>query len=245
MKKSLIGILFFCFVLQGVLHAQSLTDTSANLNTAITRVRDNFYKSIGDQSWLYNGEEYNYYDPAIKGNPYLMDVKDWSPGSVTYNGFSYTNINMLYDIFNDQVIVLLPNGVLPIILLSEKVSSFDLLGHRMVYLANKHLGNGTLKTGFYDELYGGNTQILARREKSKQTQDTFQTIISYFLPSVSYYITKNGVYYPVNNQGEILAVLKDHKKELQQYIKGNNIKYRKDREQAMVKIAAYYDHLTE
>ena len=67
---------------------------------------------------------------------------------------------------------------------------------------------------------------------------------SYFDPAIDYYIRKNNTYYSVSSQGSMLTILKDKKKELQQYIRANQIKFRKDPEEAMVKIASYYDHLT-
>jgi hypothetical protein len=56
-------------------------------------------------------------------------------------------------------------------------------------------------------------------------------------------VRKNNTYYPISSQGSLLSVFKDKKKELQQYIRSNEIKYRKEPEDAMVKIATYYDHL--
>jgi len=249
MNKSLIGVILCIGALLCCKpsHAQSATDTLSNLNATVINTRDNFYKAIGGESWLYNGKQYDYYNPTIRGNPYLLDIKDWSLGTITYDGFYYKNVKMMYDQYADEAIILLTNNIMPICLVSEKVTSFDVLGHHFIYLANKNLNDKTslLKTGFYDELYGGNTQVIARRAKVTQTQNDFQTLVTYFLPVTSYYIYKNGIYYTISSQGDILDVFKDHKKEIQQYAKANKIKYKKDREQAIVKIAAYYDHLTE
>jgi len=67
---------------------------------------------------------------------------------------------------------------------------------------------------------------------------------AYFNPVKDYYVRKNNTYYSFSGQGSLLDVLKDKKKEIQQYIKANQIKFRQDPEEAMVKIASYYDHLT-
>jgi len=66
------------------------------------------------------------------------------------------------------------------------------------------------------------------------------------LPSLGYYLYKNGTYYSVSSEGSFLNVLKDKKKDLQQYIKANKLKFKKyQREDAMAKVAAYYDHLAD
>ena len=86
---------------------------------------------------------------------------------------------------------------------------------------------------------------MAYRAKSIQTVNGFNnTIDSYFSPTVAYYLYKNNRYYPVSSQGEFLNILKDKKKGLQQFIRDNGIKFRKQKEQAMARIAQYYDQLS-
>jgi hypothetical protein len=248
MNKSFIGTILCCFL--GIigyepLYAQSTSDTLST-HAAFNKVTDNFYKSIGQQSHLYNGREYDYYPSNIKGNAYLMDVNVWSPGSVDYDGYLYKNVNMLYDINKDELVILLYNKVTKISLLTERIKSFDLLGHHFIYIQNNPLSNNSVNTGFYDQLYAGNIKLLVKRSKSIQNSSSSQTIETYFSPSTDYYLYKNGGYYKVNSKGSFMDVLKDKKKELQQFIKSNNISInKKDREQAMVKLAEYYDHLTE
>ena len=59
-----------------------------------------------------------------------------------------------------------------------------------------------------------------------------------------YYMKKGDAYYKIGSKGSVLKLLKDKKSELQKYIKQNNINYGDNPEDAMAKIASYYDHLT-
>jgi hypothetical protein len=43
----------------------------------------------------------------------------------------------------------------------------------------------------------------------------------------------------------LLKILKDKKKEIQQFLKANNIIYKTDPETAMIAIATYYDRITQ
>ena len=59
-----------------------------------------------------------------------------------------------------------------------------------------------------------------------------------------YYIKKDGVYYTIKNKSSLLAVLKSKKKEVQQYLKTNNIKFKREPERAMIMAVRYYDQIT-
>jgi len=59
-----------------------------------------------------------------------------------------------------------------------------------------------------------------------------------------YYIKKEGVYRTIRNKSSLLSVLKNKKKEVQQYLKTNDIKFKKEPERAMIMAVRYYDQLT-
>lgn len=222
------------------------TDSSSQqfaLNNAITL----FHASLGDGSPLYNGPEYYFYDPLIKGNAYFSDLNAFTPGSVFYDGALYTGVPMLYDLYSDNVAVLLYNHFSKYTLITEKVKSFDFLDHHFVNINADTINTNTsgIKSGFYDQVYNEKSVILVRRSKSIQTSaGSLSGVEKYFSPATDYYLKKNNTFYSVNSQGALLNALKDRKKELEQYIKKGQIKFRKDPEEAMVKIISYYDHLT-
>ena len=222
--------------------AQSEADSASNGHKLYAHIEDNFYNVIGPQSRLYNGEKYEFYDPAIKGNPYFMLATDWNQGTIVYDGFTYKNVSIRYDLYKDMLVIPLYKSFLKMSLISEKVASFDVLGHHFIYIKT----GASVNAGFYDELYGGKIQLLCKRDESIQNEHMFNgSIDAYFLPAVGYYIYKDGVYIAVNSKSAFLNALKDKKKSVQQYIRANKLKLNKnDKELAMVAVAAYYDHLT-
>jgi len=239
-------LMFFgtIFLIGTVARAQvtidSLTQTTKPVYAGIV---NNFYKKVGIQARVYNGIAYDFYDPAIQGNAYFKDVNHWKTGTVIYDGYNYSNVSLMYDIYADEVIMLYNNHFLKISLLSNQVSSFDLLGNHFIYIKNDPANN--LTTGFYNELYHGKMQVLAHYSKSIQTNnDISGNIISYFNPGKDYYLFKDGKYYKVNSQGTFLNLLKDHKKQIREFIRANNIKYKNSPEEAMASIAAHYDNLS-
>lgn len=229
--------------------AQPANGDSSSQKNAFNHAISLFYASTGNQSSIYNGPEYYFYDPLIKGNAYFLDINAFTEGSVNYDGIWYSGVQMLYDLNKDEVVVLLYNHFSKFSLINEKVKRFDFLGHHFKnIIADTIMSNynkSDLKSGFYDELYNGKTEILAKRVKNIQVNSGgLSGIENYFSTVTEYYLKKGPSYYHFSGKSSFLDVLKDKKKELQQYIKSDGINFRAEPEDAMVKIAAYYDHLT-
>jgi hypothetical protein len=243
-KTPFVSLLWFfaAILITSNATAQSEADSASNGHKLYAHIEDDFYTKIGPQSRLYNGERYEFYDPAIKGNPYFMLAADWNPGTIVYDGFTYKNVSIRYDLYKDMLVIPLYKSFLKMSLINEKVTSFDVLGHHFIYIKT----GTSINAGFYDELYGGRIKFLCKHDISIQTEHTFNGgIDSYFLPAIDYYIYKDGEYTAVNSKGTFLTVLKDKRKSLLQYIRANKLKFNKtDKERAMVALTAYYDHLT-
>jgi len=246
--NSLANIFFlFCLFCCSCLKAQTNRTDSSSQQYAFNNAVNKFYASQGNQSPLFNGPEYYLYDPHIKGNAYFMENSAFAAGAVLYDGIWYNNVQMIYDIYKDQVVILLYNHFSKIYLINEKVEGFDYLDHHFKNIMSDTIANkAELKSGIYDELYNGKTEVLVKRYKNIQTTNGgFSGPESFFDSHRSLFIKKGRNYFEISGKGSLLDVLKDKKKELDSYIKSANIKFRKDPENAMVKIANYYDQLTK
>ena len=170
--------------------SQSLQADTNLKQTVLENTVLNFYSAIGEQSRLYNGPEYNFYDPTIKGNAYFADAVNFANGTVEYDGFIYNDVPMMYDIYKDVVAVLLPNKSAKFKLLSGRVQYFELLDHRFIYIEGATEGKN-LNRGFYDQLYKGKTEILVKRAKSIQgTSGVSGTVENYFTAKKEIFVKK-------------------------------------------------------
>ncbi|HVW12978.1 MAG TPA: hypothetical protein VHB54_04100 [Mucilaginibacter sp.] len=226
--------------------AQEAQSDSTFLKNALAQTVSNFNTSMGEQARLYNGHEYLPYDRAIQGNAlYPPAASSLEPGEVNYEGFLYKKVPMMYDIYKDEVVVLLYNKFSMFSLLSERVHDFTLLGHHFVRIDADTINDDKsgIGTGFYDQLYGGNNiEVLARRIKTIQNSSNAAIKLeTYFVEKNEYYVRKGKTYYKVGGKGSFLNVLKDKKAQLQRYIKDQQIDYRANPELAMAQLAAYYD----
>ncbi|TSD64915.1 hypothetical protein FFF34_013535 [Inquilinus sp. KBS0705] len=209
----------------------------------IDDIVDSFNKNIGDQSHLYNGPEYTFYDPAIKGNAYYKDDANFLTGRVEYDGFVYKDVSLLYDLNKDVLVLQLPSKVIKLALIKDRVQNFDMDNHHFVNINADTISKpGSIPSGFYDRLYNGKIDMLVRREKNIQSTSNAE---NYFNASTNIYIKKGGIYTKVSGKGDVLDVLKDKKDALKKYIRSNNIKFGDDEELATVRVVSYYDQLTQ
>jgi hypothetical protein len=248
MKKCIHKLSILCLlsvVTAGKVFGQAAPGDSSVVQKTMQQTTANFYIAIGQQSRLYNGHEYLPYDRTIKGTAlYPLDAETWAAGEVNYDGVFYKGVPMMYDIYKDVLVVLLYNHFSMYTLLNERVHDFTFSGRHFVRVNADSLVNDKsgISTGFYEELYGGKTEVLAKRIKTIQNSTNIAVSLeTYFISKTEYYVRKGNTYYKVSGQGSFLDVLKDKKPLLQKYIKDSNIKFRQDPEGAMASLAAYYD----
>jgi len=206
-----------------------------------------FNSAIGEQARLYNGPEYDIYEPFIKGNAYFNDNKEFVTGNVEYDGFKFKDASMLYDMHKDVLVVLSANKVSKIALIKERLSNFDMAGHHFVNInADTLAKSSNIASGIYDELYGGKSRVLVKRRKNLQEAGNLSGAIeTYFNSLKETFLLHNGVYTSVGSKGSVLDVFKDKKEELRRYIKSDNIDFKKNQELAITMVATYYDRLTK
>lgn len=191
---------------------------------------------------LYNGQRYHIYDSRSKDHQFF-ELEDWRDGSISYDGQSFDSIPMLYDIVKDKVIIkyLTRSGLIQ--LQSERVKEFSYINHRFIRIEENKEAGIELSTGFYDLLYDGKTQVLARRMKQRQEQIENNRVNVYFLPKTFFYIKKDGIYHPIHSKRAAFNVFEDQKKVLKKHLRDQRIKYRKAKENAIVQMAIKYDQL--
>jgi hypothetical protein len=218
----------------------SATDSNFTA-AAITHAVSSYHHYIDKQSRLYNGIEYFGHSPKIEGIPYFQE-NTWQTGSIVYDGIRYDTVQMMYDLVKDRLVILHFNGFFRIALFSEKVKSFTLMDHHFVRIERDSLGHSPLVTGFYDQLYTGPTTVLARR--SKFIEETVKEQLERkFTPQDQFYVYKGGSYHIIRTKSALLSLLKDHAKEVKQYLRKMKLTFRKDKENAILQAAIHYDSL--
>lgn len=246
MKRQwrLIQKLMTGFFLPVLLYCPSYAQDSTENNftaAAISNTINLYYQFTNKQSRLYNGLEYYDYPVTLEGHAYFLD-SSWKKGYVFYDGLPFYDVSMLYDIVRDELVILHFNNFKKMGLLSEKIKEFTLQGHHFLYLIRDSIGNSLPSTGFYEDLYDGASQVLAKRIKIIEERITNQ-VEQFITVHNRYYIRVNGRYHVVDSYNALMSVLKDHARDVRQYLRKNRIRYRKNPQSTIISAAVFYDSL--
>jgi len=236
--RSIITRLPWAFVLlaSGAM-AQSYRSDTAFIAAASANAVKHYHEAIKGQSQLYNGGDYAEYKTLEEEHPYFGS-NDWVFGSVHYDGYLYEQVPLLYDLQTDQVLTESFSRSSTMKLIKERVKYFTIPGHKFVSQPDSSLHHG-----FYELLYDGRTKVYARHIKVLQETINQQVIVHDFEEKTRYYIYKDGAYFHVRSKSSIQGVFADQKRDLNQLMSKNKIRFRRNREQYIVRMAEFYDRI--
>ena len=200
-----------------------------------------YMTSLGQQSPLYNGIEYLEYAFTFREGHAFFESKEFKDGEIYFDGMIFHKVPMCYDLVRDQLIIRDFHNIYKIVLPVNKIQQFTLSGHTFVRIQHDSLNE--VKTGFYDQLYNGKIDLFAKREKKIIEKNEFPRIDIVVYSINTYYIMKEGVYYNLKNKRDLLNILNDKKKEIQQYFKKSKIKFEDNPEKAMIAAVEYCNRL--
>lgn len=239
-KSRLLMVAALVVCLSGV-YAQNIKSDSGFYGHAAGQAIDLFNMAIADQSEIYNGAVYEFMPKGPKGSVYLDDKNFCTPALIRYNGTTYKNIPVMYDVFNDEMVAFSPASVY-FILRQEKLTDVYLTGHHFIYV---DASNGSdIKPGYYDVLYDGKTTVLLKLIKTPHKLVTESVVELSYSDESEIYIKKSGKFTQVGSKGDVMGIFKDRKKELKQYLSSNKIKFNNDKEGSVARLARYYDQIT-
>lgn len=231
MQKTLTCFLtLLVFVIS--LHAQDVqsqpkAELLASFNNSYTQLR------------LYNGVEHTGY-PGVKGDAYYI-TRDWKTGSVVYDGILYEDVPMLYDTYKDQVVVKHANEIYIVGLISSKVQSFTIDGHKF-----QRLEQGTLpanmQAGFYEVLSTGGMTVLARHTKWRREYIT--TVMEYeFMPRDQFFVVKDRAFKQIRSEGNLMELFGSERAQVKQHLRKEGLRYKKMPGQTIVGAVEFYESL--
>ena len=233
-RSCLVGMLFCSIQCIG---QQLPADT-----TFLTAAKDNqvrlYTEYIVGQTRLNNGSEHRDYLSRNDEHPYFGQ-DDWQYGSIVYDEESYENVPLFYDLSRDKVITEHSINGSKLELISEKILRFSIAGHTFQKLDRDE--SKIITEGFHDVLYDGKTKVYVRREKALQQRVESNDIIFNFQQKNRVYVFKDGVYHPVRKKSSLLDVFEDKKQEVRAFLNKSGTKYKHDRENAIARVAEFYD----
>lgn len=235
----------FLLISTRIFSQNALADTSVE-NNSLDNALKLYHQFLTPETNLYNGREYAYnvYYPSRfnDGNPFFIS-NIFDTGVVFYNNILFRNVRMLYDEVKGELLVSDPARIYLIKLITEKIGWFTIYGHTFLNLNTDAIKNTSLRRGFYDVLYSGNTSLY--NKVSKKIEEIYGTkeVTYKVVESNEYFIYKDGNYHFIKNGKELKTVLADKKKEIDQFMRKNKFKARRLSDGSLIKIVTYYDTL--
>ena len=239
MRTVLSGYLLATLLLwTGVARAQQpAADTS---QTALASLQQRYTTTQGYNLRLYNGPEYvNYMRRYVKGHQFF-GTDELRPATIDYDGATYLNIPLRYDLVRGQVVLKAPLGALDLRLVNEHLTRFTLAGHTFVRLQPPADNGLPAATGFYDLLLDGPTPVLVARSKKVLESMTPEGASGEVVERNEVFIGKAGRYYPVSKASAVLRLFPENKAVLRKYAKDKGLKFNPQyRENSILELVRY------
>jgi hypothetical protein len=196
-----------------------------------------FYSDRAHTLPIYNGRQFIGYSNKIEGFPYFLH-SDWQAGSVKFEGIWYHDLPLMYDTYQDQVIVRSPKGF-PFILINERVQEFKLAGQLFIRITEN--GKNSVQTGFYQQLVSGKAVVFAKRQKMLDEKIDGTEIEKKFRAADRYFLFINGEYHSIHKQRDLFDAMSEKRQAFQEYLKKEGLKFKNNPEAVIVRLAELYN----
>lgn len=212
-------------------NAQNISKTKKQINDFVNHANNyssragfnNIYDTIAtsldllyDEEWLLkNGKVFSGYFP-VKGSPFLFGGII-SQGVVTLNSISFKPVNLLYDIYSDNLVCLMLNkteGNNSLILNKLAVNDFLLQKKKFIHIENKNK-----LSGYYEVIYKSDElMLLAKWEISIKKGSGIEQMDYFSDPVRTLFLVKKNKVEKIKNKKDIASFFDVKKNKIKQKI---------------------------
>ncbi|GAB5474958.1 MAG: hypothetical protein Mars2KO_30570 [Maribacter sp.] len=171
-------------------------------------------------SGVFKGVRYTNEFRTINEKHQFFQTTDFRTGSITYMGQDYFELQMQYDVYLDQLLVM--NGALPNrpIMFFDKqgVARFSIEGHSFEHLT--YTTSNEKKSGFFEVLLKNESLRLYKKHSRKIFKRTdAQNLYYEFKDGHSYLLQSGSTYYPFKKVKELNGIFPEYRKEIKPILK--------------------------
>jgi hypothetical protein len=194
-----------------------------------------------DKRLLLNGRIWlNQYSKAV-GDQFFLE-NTFIKGSVTFNGQRFNNLDLQYDITNDELLLSIESY--PVIIMNkEMVDSFSLVfGNRNYHIINTGTDTSDILRGYVNVLYNGPSALYVKYMKKIQPL-AVDGRYDLFYEEHRIYLRKGSETVPVAGKRKLLNLLEDKKKEIRHYLRTSRLKLIQKDPNTFIPVLKYYDSI--
>jgi len=177
-----------------------------------------FDKAIGIQNTgLYQGIVYTEKYRTINEKTQFFKTRQFSSGSVNYEGQDYYDLDLKYDVYEDQVLLRLVTSVGggTLQLFPDRLNSFVIDGHRFIKILPKDTPDINLY-GFYEvSMSGAYFTLFTKFTKKSFERKDRKSLYYEFVPGKSEYVLLyDGIYYVIGSKKDVTTLFPNQKKQI-------------------------------
>jgi hypothetical protein len=194
-----------------------------------------------DNKELLNGRIWrNEYSKAVGDQFFLTNIS--LEGSVVFNGKKFNNLDLQYDIANDELILRIESC--PVIILNkEMVDSFSLIFKNRSYnVFNAGTDTSSLLRGYVNVLYVGPSTLYVKYTK-KLYPLAADGKYDLFYQEQRVFVKKGSEIVLVSGRRKFLELLADKKKEIRDYMRTERVRVNHRDPETYAGVLRYYDHI--
>lgn len=235
--SALLKIVFLLSAFQGI-KAQN------NNNEALYNWFD--HQLGGENLAINNGTLHLNYDRAIDNEHRYYNSNTFTKGQVSYDGQTYSDVSLKYDIFND-VLILNPSGEnenLGVNLTKESVSDFRINGRKFINFNLKKILPEGFSEGYYEENVSGNkfTFYIKHHKEGIQLIRNESLLVSYDIRDEFVIYYKNN-FSKISSKKDIIKLFPNYKDKIKDFYFMNKKVVKEDKAQFMENLMKHINQL--
>ncbi len=192
-----------------------------------------FDKQVGiENTELFNGLRYDEEFRMENDNHKFYKTLEFLNGDIIYDRQPYYDIQMKYDLYEDQIIVNLitksGNNILK--LLNSKINRFTINGSEFIKLSNSSIINSNeMISGIFETLFNSTDFTLYKKNKKKAKKIITKKYLYYtFKEDNQYYGYQYKNYYLIKSKKDWIKIFPNQKKEIQTFYNKNKLLIQSD-----------------
>jgi hypothetical protein len=235
------NIFLFVFLFS-IFHGSGLYGIVPNDSESLSLI---IYKqdTLKENQILYNGKLWRNRYYRIREDQFLFS-KEFLSGNLSINGQLFRNLNIRYDIYNDEIMIPSNRGAI-LQLNKEMVDSFTLNFDNKTYKFTQIREDSVRGfNGYVNVLYKGKNALYVKFKKEIELL-AVERKFDMFYQIHRIYFVKDSIVYQVTGKGDLLKILNENKVQIRNYIKKNKLQISKKRPESFIPVIDYYDSISQ
>lgn len=200
-----------------------------------------FQDTLYRKQLLYNGRVWKSRYLGVMEHEFFL-TRNCLSGSVTINGMAFSNVLLRYDVYNDEL-VLMVDAANFIQLNKEAVEDFILpSGDKSYRFENLDRLTGDNRLGYGQIIHKGAVCLALKHYKEIKllaVENTYDT----FIDRQSLFIINKGEAFRIKTRKDFLKALGNHGEEIRDFIREKHLKVSVRRPESMIPALEYYDSM--